>query len=140
MNDMDQPILLSSPPRDESKRPRIIMRAQYKRVAGITHIWQPPTDVYETAESIIVRAEIAGMAEAEFTISLENRILMIYGRRTDSTGSRAYHQMEIRFGEFMSVVELAAPVIAEEISAEYQDGFLHVNIPKLTPSSIKVEG
>jgi len=35
------------------------------RVAFRTHVWRPPTDVYETEVSIVVRIEIAGMQEED---------------------------------------------------------------------------
>jgi HSP20 family molecular chaperone IbpA len=45
--------------------------------------------------------------------------------------------MEIRFGEFISVVELSGPVDLEKTKAEYEDGFLWVVLPKLKPTKVK---
>ncbi|HLE26657.1 MAG TPA: Hsp20/alpha crystallin family protein, partial [Anaerolineales bacterium] len=52
---------------------------------------------------------------------------------------RAYHQMEIHFGEFRADVELPGPVDREHITAEYGGGFLRVNLPKLRPTQIEIE-
>lgn len=43
----------------------------YHQWISRTNIWHPPTDVYETEAAIVVQIEIAGMKDAEFTISLE---------------------------------------------------------------------
>jgi HSP20 family protein len=93
--------------------------------------WQPPTDVYETEEGIIVRVEIAGMNEADFSIVLDGRYLSIRGVRQDMSERRAYHQMEIRFGEFSVDVELPAVVDVENVQAIYQNGFLKIMLPKV---------
>ncbi|HKJ28397.1 MAG TPA: Hsp20/alpha crystallin family protein [Anaerolineales bacterium] len=94
------------------------------------HLWQPPTDMYETESSVVVVVEIAGMKESEFVISLEKRTLVISGERGHHSVNGAYHQLEILSGEFISLVELPAPVQYDKVSADYADGFLTITLPK----------
>jgi HSP20 family protein len=96
--------------------------------------------MYETDEAIIVRVEVAGMREADFTISLTERILTIRGIRQDTPERRAYHQLEIPFGEFSSEVELPYAVVSDKVDAVYRDGFLRITLPIAQPKHIKVEG
>ncbi len=103
-----------------------------------THIWRPPTDVFETEEAVIVRVEIAGMREDDFSISLSGDQLTVRGNRPDVHERRAYHQMEIFFGEFNTEVNLPAPILADQVVAEYQAGFLRLMFPKDRPKKIKV--
>ena len=102
-------------------------------------VWSPPTDVYETNDSFVVRVEIAGMHEEDFEVAVENHILMIGGHRSDLNERRAYHQMEIRFGKFEIAVEIPVPVDADGSVAEYKDGFLLIQLPKANPKQIEVE-
>jgi HSP20 family molecular chaperone IbpA len=102
-------------------------------------VWCPPTDVYQTEEEIIVRVEIAGMREADFAILLDGRKLSIRGIRADVVERRAYHQMEIRFGEFRAEIELPVAVQAEGIEAIYRDGFLRIMLPKALPRKVEIE-
>jgi len=104
------------------------------------HAWRPPTDVYETETAIIVRVEIAGMRESDFTLSLVERSLLIKGIRQEVNERRAYYQMEIPFGEFSTEVELPYPIVVEETEAVYRDGFLRIVLPKARPQQIKVTG
>jgi HSP20 family protein len=104
------------------------------------HAWRPPTDVYETDTTIVVRVEIAGMREEDFTILLVERILLIKGTRQEVSERRAYYQMEIPFGDFSTEVELPSPIITEETEAVYRDGFLRIVMPKARPQQIKVTG
>jgi HSP20 family protein len=108
------------------------------RIATRPYIWRPPTDVYETESSIIVRVEIAGMRETDFSIQLIDRSLQIRGVRQDIPERRSYHQMEIPFGDFSTEVELPVPIVAEQIEAVYRDGFLRIVLPKARPQQIRV--
>ena len=96
-----------------------------------SHVWSPPTDVYETEKAYVVLVEIAGMRDDDFDVSLENNTLQISGSRHDFLDRRAYQQMEIRFGKFSTAVNLPGPVFMDQAHAEYQDGFLKVVLPKV---------
>ena len=102
--------------------------------------WSPPTDMYETDASFVLRVEVAGMREADFSINMEKNYLVISGVRIDAQERRAYHQMEIRFGEFSTGIELPPGVDINKTDAEYEDGFLTVILPKLKPAVIKIQG
>jgi len=95
-------------------------------------VWDPPTDLYETEETYVVRMEIAGMREEDFDVSLQNHTLTITGFRPDFPAKRAYHQMEIRSGKFAAVIELPGSVDVDHALADYQDGFLTITLPKAT--------
>ena len=106
------------------------------------HVWQPLTDVYETEDSVVVRVEIAGMQDEDFYVELNGHTLSIHGSRPDNTAlattqeRRAYHQMEIRFGEFQVDIELPVPVDADQVEAFYNNGFLRIILPKAHPRQI----
>ena len=107
-------------------------------VAG-THSWCPPIDVYETDDQFTVRVEAAGMKKGEFFITLDKRLLLIEGRRPSLSTTCYYHQMEIGFGEFRNGVELSSPVIAEQVTAVYEDGFLELILPKQKPRRVEIK-
>jgi HSP20 family protein len=100
--------------------------------------WRPLTDVYETKEDLIVRVEIAGMSEEDFTISLSNRSLRISGARRDQEYKQAYQQLEIPYGHFCTEVFLPYAVAYEDIHADYESGFLTVVLPKAKARRVHV--
>ena len=102
--------------------------------------WSPPTDVYETDVSFVVRVEAAGMRQSDFTINAEDNFLIISGVRSENPERRVYRQMEIRFGEFSTAVELPIGVDVSKAEADYEDGFLNVILPKLKPTNINIKG
>ncbi len=100
--------------------------------------WRPPTDVYETEGSLIVKVEVAGMAEQDFGISLSNRTLSISGVRRDPECKLSYQQLEIPYGHFCTEVFLPYTVDRQEIRATYENGFLTVVLPKVKPHHVQV--
>jgi HSP20 family protein len=92
--------------------------------------WRPPTDVYETADAVVVKLEVAGMSEEDFDIAFVDGNLLIRGIRHDPTEKLGYHQMEISYGEFRVEVYLPVPILPDRIAATYQNGFLLVSLPK----------
>jgi HSP20 family protein len=100
--------------------------------------WKPPADVYETEDAMVVRVEVAGMREDNFSIELNGRELIIRGSRQDTDEHRTFHQMEIRFGEFILSLELPFYISTDEIQAVYNNGFLRVMLPKAQPRHIPI--
>ena len=100
--------------------------------------WRPPTDVYETETSLVVKVEIAGMSERDFAVSLSNRTLTVSGVRRDPDSKLSYQQLEIPYGHFSTEVFLPYSVERNEIGATYENGFLTVTLPKLKPRRVPI--
>jgi HSP20 family protein len=94
---------------------------------------EPATDVYETAESVVVLVEIAGVSVEEIDISVEGKTLTVRGEREDRQRhlTRLYHQMEICCGLFERTVALPSEVDPQRASATYGDGLLAIVLPKV---------
>jgi len=108
------------------------------RLSLRTPAWRPPTDVYETDNTIVVRVEIPGMQEDDFLIELNGRMLTVRGVRQDTPERRAYHQMEIHFGEISLEIELPYHIETDQVEALYQNGFLRIVLPKARPRQIPI--
>ncbi len=105
-----------------------------------TRAWEPPTDVYENEKGLVVQVEIAGMQKEDFSITLGERLLVIEGVRKDPEPKRAYHQMEIRYGEFRTEVYLPWTVDPDRVEATYENGFLKVVLPRPPVHRVEVVG
>ena len=106
--------------------------------------WKPPTDVYETAEDIVIHMDIAGMRPEDFTVEFAEGVVSIAGERQPRReGKRHYHAMEVQVGPFERRLRLPAPVEPTSLRATYDQGFLEVRLTKLPrrlsgPHSMKV--
>jgi HSP20 family protein len=102
------------------------------------YAWSPPTDVIETEDKFVIRVEIAGMRDGDFSVTIDGSVLTIHGVRSDTNERRAYHQMEIHYGEFTTDVELPGNTDVNQVVASYDDGFLWVQLPKVLPRHIPI--
>lgn len=110
------------------------------RVFGTTRrsnggTWAPAVNVEETADELRLTAEMPGMSHEDIEIELENNILSISGEKQETREKQdeesRYHLWERRFGTFQRSFTLPRTVNAEEIEARFQDGILHVHMPKV---------
>jgi HSP20 family protein len=101
--------------------------------------WRPPVDIYEIASGFVVILELAGVDEDNIDITLDENTLAIKGVRPfPLTERRAVHQMEIPFGDFSCEIILPGVIATEDITANYKNGFLRIDLPKATPHNIQV--
>jgi HSP20 family protein len=97
--------------------------------------WLPAVNVEETADRLILSAELPGMKRDEVELEVENNILTLRGEKSESRQegdeNRRYHLWERKYGSFQRSFTLPRTVKADEISAEFTDGILHVRMPKV---------
>ena len=94
--------------------------------------WAPSVDIYENKDQIVLEAELPGMKQEDFDLSIENNVITLRGERkfekTDETDN--YHRVERSYGAFTRSFTLPQTVSAEGASAEYNNGVLRVTLPK----------
>jgi HSP20 family protein len=104
--------------------------------------WEPPTDVVETADEIVVSVDIAGMEGKEISVVTDGAVLRVRGTRRGAAapGVKHFHQIEIRSGPFERAIVLPSRVDPAKVSAQYTKGLLEVRIRKLAPSEYVQRG
>ncbi len=116
---------------------RLTLRPQRRSGGAARPLFEPPTDVYETADSVVVRMEIAGLTPEELQVSLnaDGTLLTVAGYRPNPAAGtpRKYYTMEIECGDFSRQVAIPRPVSADDVTASYSEGFLQVVLPKRGP-------
>ena len=104
--------------------------------------WDPPTDVYETRDNLVIKMEIAGVSQENIDVLLENDTLRVRGWRQEEAPCQKEHYllMEIHYGRFERVFLLPHDFVPGKIEASYKNGFLIIMIPKLSkPSPVKID-
>ena len=94
--------------------------------------WRPDTDTYETAATVEIVVDLAGVDEDDFEVQLFDNGLVVEGRRhLPSCGEDAvYHAAGIPQGFFRLELPLRARIDPERVEARYERGLLHVTLPK----------
>lgn len=97
--------------------------------------WQgvsPIIDVADSEKELVVTAELPGLDEKDFEVTLAGDVLTIKGEKREENESRnggAYH-VERRFGSFSRSVRLPFEAGNEQVEAKYDKGVLTIRVPK----------
>lgn len=106
--------------------------------------WAPAVDVSETADKVVVKAEVPGMDAQNIDISLSGDILTIKGEKKSEREEKKenYHLVERSYGSFSRSLRLPAAVEADKIEAAYKQGVLTITCPKkeeAKPKAIEIK-
>ncbi len=95
--------------------------------------WNPAADIYENDDNIVIKAELPGIDKKDITVDVKNRVLTLKGERSsdDETKEDNYYRRERRSGRFERAFTLPTEVDLDKIKADYKDGVLRIEIPKL---------
>lgn len=95
--------------------------------------WQPPVDIYENDEEIVILAEIPGVNEENIDIQINDGLLLIHGEKQSpmERSSDSYYRLERPFGKFARSFAIPTNVDADNVSAKLKDGVLCVTLKKL---------
>jgi len=107
-------------------------------------MWNPPVDVYESNDNIILKVDLPEVNQDDVDISVQGNTLTIRGerKRENEVQEKDYYRMERSYGTFMRSFSLPNTVDAEKIDANFSQGVLKVTLPKREeskPKQIKVK-
>ena len=107
-------------------------------------VFAPAVDVKETAEAIVVKAEVPGMDAKDINISITGEVLTIKGEKKSEREEKEenYHLVERNYGSFSRSLTLPAAVDVDKIEAKYDKGVLTVTCPKkeeVKPKPIEIK-
>jgi len=94
--------------------------------------WKPSVDIYETAEAIILKAELPGIKKEDVSVEVKDNVLMLKGERTEEKEAEGknYYRKERAFGSFNRSFNLQHRIQPDRIKARFKDGVLKIEIPK----------
>ncbi len=97
--------------------------------------WTPSVDVYETADEVVVKAELPGVEPGNLDVRLTEDAVTLRGEmgHEEREEGEEYYRRERRFGSFYRVVPLPAAIRPEEGRATFRHGVLEVRAPKAEP-------
>lgn len=94
--------------------------------------WMPAVDIYEDAESFLIKVELPEVSKENVKVSLDDNKLSLSGeRKVEHEDKReGYHRVERSYGQFYRSFTLPPNVNAEAINAQFKDGVLRLTLPK----------
>ena len=103
----------------------------------------PPVDIYEDDQRLTFKVEVPGIDEKDIKVEVENNVLTVRGERKleKDIKEENFRRMERHYGAFSRSFTLPSIVDPDKIEANYTNGVLAIQMPKLAgakPKQIKV--
>lgn len=103
-----------------------------------------PVDVYETKDSLVIKASTPGVKPDDIDISISGDSLTIRGetRSEEEVKKEDYFRQERRYGTFARSVRLPGSLKTDGAEASFDNGVLTLTIPKAEearPREIKIK-
>ena len=101
----------------------------------------PRIDLKETKDSVIVKAEMPGVAEDDIDIEILDNVMTISGEKreekVEGAEDKDYYYKESHTGAFSRSFSLPSEVIADKAIADMKNGVLTISVPKIAPKQAK---
>lgn len=106
--------------------------------SGGSRQWVPQVDVMETDGAYRLRVDLPGVSREEVTINAENNQITIQGERgVAEQQSETMLRTERAHGRFYRSLMLPTDINPEKAKAQFQDGVLLIDLPKVGKSKAK---
>jgi HSP20 family protein len=107
-------------------------------------LWQPPVDIYEDGESVVIKAELPDIDQKDIEVKIEDNTLTLRGERKQEKDLKKenYHRIERYYGTFQRSFSLPHTINQEKVKASCERGVLTIILPKreeTKPKQINVE-
>ncbi len=99
----------------------------------------PPLNVWSDSGKAVVKAEVPGIKKEDLEISVENDVLTIKGHREPGKpgGGECFRRHERGHGSFRRAIGLPFSVDPENVTADYCNGILRLELPRHETSKPK---
>lgn len=96
----------------------------------------PAAELTNTESALILKLELPGMNVADINIEAMAKSVSISGERKPETTDKT--RTEFSYGKFARVIPLPARIQNTEVKADYKNGILYLNLPKVDEEKNKV--
>ncbi len=115
---------------------RPVMHAIWDRIPEEAKTWAPAIDMYEKADSLVIKAEIPGLKREDIDVYVSEDSLTIKGekKRESSVKNEDYYRTEALYGPFYRTINLPYAVDTKNIDALYEEGVLRLVLQRAAGS------
>ena len=101
-----------------------------------TGAWTPAVDIVESPETYTLTADLPGLTKSDVNLTVEDGVLTLTGeRKSEHSESKEFgHRYERAYGKFSRSFQLGTGVDTGKIKAEFKNGLLKVDLPKIEAS------
>ena len=116
----------------DTQFPEVVKQVGVKPYQGSAY---PKVNVYEYDEKVGIIAEIPGLDKSQLNVEVEDNVLTISGDKHgvwEEEGAKVLRR-ELKASSFKRSFTLGEQLDGENIDANFKDGILSIEIPKIEP-------
>jgi HSP20 family protein len=101
----------------------------------------PAVNIKEEEKSFLLELAAPGLKKEDFKINVEKNLLTISSevKTENEEKTENYTRKEFGFSSFSRSFKISENILVDEISANYEDGILKVNLPKNVDAKLSRE-
>ncbi|BAQ63520.1 Hsp20/alpha crystallin family protein [Geminocystis sp. NIES-3709] len=103
-------------------------------------VLKPAIELFDNQDSLSLKVLVPGIDKKDLDISVTREAVKISGeyRHHEENKENGYYVSEFNYGKFERTINLPVAIQNEKVSADYKDGILTLNLPKIEEVKNKV--
>ena len=103
----------------------------------VNYCRKPATNIIENEDNFELSLAVPGLEKDDIKIDLEDNLLTISAEKEVKTENVNFSRKEFAYNSFSRAFTLPKTVEADKIKADYKNGILNINIPKIEEAKLK---
>ncbi len=103
--------------------------------------WSPAIELSDGDDHLILKAQLPGLNQDDIDVSVNRNSVTISGEYRQQNEGNTYGS-EFQYGKFTRTISLPVGIKQDQVTAEYNNGILYLNLPKVDDAvnrSVKIE-
>lgn len=97
----------------------------------VANNWQPPLELEDGGDKLILKVQLPGWEAKDLDISVTRDTVSLKGQYTKEHKLDHIYYTEFYRSNFQRAIKLPVPVRNNEVQAQFKDGLLILNLPKV---------
>jgi HSP20 family protein len=102
--------------------------------------WRPAVEMTEKDGKYFLKAELPGIGKDDIDVELRDDYITIKAENKHKTEEKQenLYKCELKYGKFLRTISFPSKVNTNEAKAEYKDGILTIEVPKIEEEKEKL--
>ena len=99
----------------------------------------PSVNIIEGKEDFLIEVAAPGLEKKDFTVNINHNLLTIEAKKElkSEASEERFSRREFSYNSFKRSFTLPESIVHENIDAKYENGILHISLPKKEEAKVK---
>lgn len=107
-------------------------------------VWRPAIEIKQNDKEYNIKVQLPGVDKDDIDVELDNDFMTITAeieeekeQKEEAEKNTRFNTCEFRYGKYQRTISFDSPIKASDAQAEYKNGVLKINIPKVNIEKIR---